>query len=86
MLAGSPYAYISSPDTKGSGSGATAKGKEEEPWHWHTKQRQQMKAEISDAFAVRVWVLYALVGCALSSVVGAWVIGRWMVAFVKGWM
>lgn len=90
--AGSPYAYISSPDVKGSGSSAaatatatTAKGKdqEDEPWHWRTKQRQQMKAEISDAFAVRVWVLYALVGCALSSLVGAWVIGGWMVGFVR---
>lgn len=45
-----------------------------------------MKAEISDAFAVRMWVLYALLGCALSSLVGAWVIGRWMLGFVKGLM
>jgi hypothetical protein len=75
----SPYAYV------GAKTGV-AKGKDDEPWHWHTKQRQQMKAEISDAFALRVWVLYALLGCALSSLVGMWVIGRWMVGFVKGWI
>jgi hypothetical protein len=81
----SPYAYISSPDAKSGGRAAT-KGQVEEPWHWHTKQRQQMKAEIADAFRVRQWVLFALLGCALSSLVGTWVIGRWMVSFLKGWM
>lgn len=81
MPTGSPYAYISAPDGKDKGK---AKEKEEEPWHWHTKQRQQMKAEISDAFAVRIWVLYALIGFALSSLVGAWVIVGWMLGFVKG--
>ena len=82
MPSTSPYAYISAPDAKN----GTTKSKGDEPWHWHTKQRQQMKAEISDAFAVRMWVLYALLGCALSSLVGAWVIGRWMLGFVKGLM
>jgi hypothetical protein len=41
-----------------------------------------MKAEISDAFRVRKWVLYALVGIAASAVVGAWVMGKWMLYFL----
>jgi hypothetical protein len=74
--ASSPYAYISSPDLKGEGTkrvnGERKDGREQEPWHWHTKQRQQMKAEFSDAFRIRKWVVWGLV---LSGAVGVLAVG-----------
>ncbi|PSS12802.1 hypothetical protein M430DRAFT_43642 [Amorphotheca resinae ATCC 22711] len=84
----SPYAYLNSPAARDAKEGGRARAtsgetdREEESWHWHSKQRQQMKAEISDAFRVRKWVLYALVGIAASAVVGAWVMAKWMLYFL----
>jgi hypothetical protein len=71
-----PYAHIRSPEGKS----------EEEPWHWHTKQREQMRAEVADAFRVRRWVVGALLAGVLSSLVGAWVLGRWAMGVARAWV
>ena len=54
-----------------------------EPWHWHTKQRMMMKAEVSDAFKIRKWVLVMLADAGVMGAFGAMMFVRWLVYLWK---
>jgi hypothetical protein len=83
----SPYAYIKSPNANGK-EGEVSNGNgggEGEPWHWHTKQRKMMKAEISDAFRIRNWVVVVLVLGMLGGVVVSGMVVRQAVSVWRHW-
>ncbi len=65
----SPYAYVKSPNANEKEGAVKNGGGGDEQWHWHTKQREMMKAEISDAFRIRNWVVVVLVLGMLGGVV-----------------
>lgn len=61
-------------------------GNSGEKWHLHTKQKKMMKAEMSDAFKIRKWVMVFLVlGGGVFCVVGLAMVrflGRWLISGV----
>ena len=81
----STYAYVKSPNANRKEGEVKNRQGEGEPWHWHTKQRELMKAEISDAFRIRHWVVLVLVLGMLGSVVVSGMVVRQAIFVWRHW-